>query len=170
MWSLAIRLQLWRNRVIENSHWGSPQSPQPPAFVWIYIYSIGLLSWNGEWAVDCERGWDLLTSSIPSGASEQKTGKLLGTLTIIKGRRKLSWKRSVIPSRTEQPFPFAPLLACWGDPAVSSLAQLLYLAPQALWTLPGKTFRYVWRSWAHMSLSLVLLCTLGGWAVRLAAF
>ena len=99
--------------------------------------------WKGEWAVDCERGWGMLTSKILSGASEQKTGSLLGTLTIIKVRRKLSWKSSIIPSRTEQPFPFAPLHACWGDPAISSLALLLYLAPQPLWTLPGKVFLYI---------------------------
>ena len=63
----------------------------------------------------------------PSGASEQKTGRLLGTLTIIKVGRIFSWKRSIIPLRTEQPFPFSPLHACWGDPAISSLALLLYL-------------------------------------------
>ena len=69
----------------------------------------------------------MLTSKSPSGVCEQKTGRLLGTFTIIKVRRKLSWKRSIIPSRTEQPFLFSPLHACWEDPPIFSLALLLYL-------------------------------------------
>jgi len=69
----------------------------------------------------------VLTSKSPSGVYEQKTGRLLGTFTIIKVRRKLSWKRSIIPSRTEQPSLFSPLHACWEDPAIFSLALLLYL-------------------------------------------
>ena len=68
----------------------------------------------------------MLTSKSPSGVCEQKRARLLGTLTIIKVRGKLSWKRSKRPLRTEQPFPFSPLHACWGDPAIFSLA-LLYL-------------------------------------------
>ena len=103
----------------------SPNPCQPPALVWVYIYSTGLLV--REWAVDCERGWGVLTSKSPSGVCEQKTGRLLGTFTIIKVRRKLFWKRSIIPSRTEQPFLFSPLHACWEDPPIFSLALLLYL-------------------------------------------
>lgn len=73
----------------------------------------------------------MLTSKIPSGASEQKTGRLLGTLTIIKARRKLPWKSSITPSRTEQPLPLVPSMPA-GRSAVLSLALLLYLAPQPL--------------------------------------
>lgn len=119
----------------------------------------------GEWAVDCERGWGTLTSKIPSGACEQKTGRLIGTLTIIKVRRKLPWKRSVIPSRAEKPF--YALCAHWGDPTIPSSALLLYWVPQTLWTLPGKVFLYISASWGHMALLLVVLHTLGSWMVWL---
>ena len=146
MWSLAIHLYLWGNRVIANRH-RDPPNPANPLPLFGYIYSTGLLRWVGEWAVDCERGWGTLTSKIPSGACEQKTGRLVGTLTIIKVRRKLPWKRSVIPLRAEQPF--YALCAHWGDPAIPSSALLLYWVPRTLWTLPGKVFLYISMSWGH---------------------
>ena len=108
----------------------------------------------------------MLTSKIPSGASEQKTGRLLGTLTIIKVRRKLSWKSSIIPSRTEQPFPLAPLHAC-GEISCTQFSTALVFGLTAPLNPP----------WEDLSLCLNVLgshvfftypsSTLGSWVVWL---